>query len=353
MAKPTLADLGLKPLCPTVIGSSAFPGWYAYFQEQAAADPQQFGAEDLAEARLDATRLALEDQIRAGIELVSDGEMGRVDFNLGFYETLSGMQALPVPRKLGVPAHDQRRKYLCTGPLSAPDGLGTLSEYRTLKELTQRPVKMPIPGPFTLAGRIEGGRIYADRQAVTEALIPIVNTEILALISAGCRFIQLDEPSFACHPDNPGLFVDIINRTLEGTQAAYVSMHLCFGNYRGRAVGQRSYRPLFPGLLKAKVDQLALEFASRELAEIHLLKPIYESGKSIAVGLVDVKNLWIEPVELIVERLHACLQFAPAEALQVTADCGYSQTARYAAIGKMTNMVRAVTQVRAERSIAP
>jgi 5-methyltetrahydropteroyltriglutamate--homocysteine methyltransferase len=125
------------------------------------------------------------------------------------------------------------------------------------------------------------------------------------------------------------------------------------GNYRGRAVGQRSYRPLFPGLLKAKVDQLALEFASRELAEIYLLKPIYESGKSIAVGLVDVKNLWIEPVELIVERLHACLQFAPAEALQVTADCGYSQTARYAAIGKMTNMVRAVTQVRAERSIAP
>jgi 5-methyltetrahydropteroyltriglutamate--homocysteine methyltransferase len=353
MAKPTLADLGLKPLCPTVIGSSAFPGWYAYFQEQAGADPQQFGAEDLAEARLDATRLALEDQIRAGIELVSDGEMGRVDFNLGFYDYLSGLQALPVPRKLGVPAHDQRPKYLCTGLLSAPDGLGTLSEYRTLKELTQRPVKMPIPGPFTLAGRIEGGRIYANRQAVTEALIPIVNAEILALIEAGCRFIQLDEPSFACHPDNPGLFVDIINRTLEGTQAAYVSMHMCFGNYRGRAVGQRSYRPLFPGLLRAEVDQLALEFASRELAEIDLLKPIYESGKSIAVGLVDVKNLWIEPVELIVERLHACLQFAPAEALHVTADCGYSQTARYAAIGKMTNMVRAVAKVRAERSNAP
>jgi 5-methyltetrahydropteroyltriglutamate--homocysteine methyltransferase len=353
MAKPTLADLGLKPLCPTVIGSSAFPGWYAYFQEQAAADPQQFGAEDLAEARLDATRLALEDQVRAGIELVSDGEMGRVDFNLGFYDYICGLQALPVARKLGVPAHDQRPKYLCSGPLSAPDGLGTFSEYRTLKELTQRPVKMPIPGPFTLAGRIEGGRVYADRMAVTEALIPIVNAEILALIAAGCRFIQLDEPSFACHPDNPGVFVDIINRTLEGTQAAYVSMHLCFGNYRGRAVGQRSYRPLFPGLLGAEVDQLALEFASRELAEIDLLKPIYESGKSIAVGLVDVKNLWIEPVELIAERLHTCLQFAPAEALHVTADCGYSQTARYAAIGKMTNMVRAVAQVRAGRNNGP
>ena len=212
---------------------------------------------------------------------------------------------------------------------------------------------MPIPGPFTLAGRIEGGQVYADRQAVTEALIPIVNAEILALIAEGCRFIQLDEPSFACHPDDPGLFVDIINRTLEGTQAAYISMHMCFGNYRGRAVGHRSYRPLFPGLLQAGVDQLALEFASREFAEIDLLRPTVESGKSIAVGLVDVKNLWIEPVELIVDRLHTCLQFAPAEALHVTADCGYSQTARYAAIRKMTNMVRAVKQVRAERKNTP
>jgi 5-methyltetrahydropteroyltriglutamate--homocysteine methyltransferase len=353
MAKPTLETLGLKPLCPTVIGSSAFPGWYAYFQEQAVANPQLFGAEDLAEAQLDATRLALEDQIRSGIELVTDGEMGRVDFNLGFYDYLSGLQALPAPRKLGVPAHDQRPKYRCVGPLSTPNGLGTLLEYQRLKELTQAPVKMPIPGPFTLAGRIEGGQIYADRQAVTEALIPIVNTEILALIAAGCRFIQLDEPSFACHPDNPGPFVDIINRTLEGTQAAYVSMHMCFGNYRGRAVGHRSYRPLFPGLLQASVDQFALEFASRELSEIDLLKPIFESGKSIAVGLLDVKNLWIEPVELIVERLHTCLQFAPAEALHVTADCGYSQTARYAAIRKMTNMVRAVKQVRAEKGFGP
>ena len=69
---------------------------------------------------------------------------------------------------------------------------------------------------------------------------------------------------------------------------------MCFGNFRARAVAERSYRPLFPGLLDAKVDQLALEFASREMAEIDLLKVIADAGKSIAVGLVDVKNLWIE-----------------------------------------------------------
>jgi 5-methyltetrahydropteroyltriglutamate--homocysteine methyltransferase len=351
MSKPTLKGLDLKPLCPTVIGSSPFPGWYAYFQDQVAKDPQKFGEVDLAEARLDATRLAVEDQVHAGIELVTDGEMGRVDFNLGFYDYLSGIRALPTPRKLGAPAHDQRNKYMCVEPLAAPGGLGTLAEFRTLKQLTPLPIKMPIPGPFTLAGRIEGGEVYPGRLAVTEALIPIVNAEIRALISEGCHFIQLDEPSFACHPDDPGLFVDIINRTLQGTGEVYISMHMCFGNYRGRAVGHRSYRPLFPGLLAAGVDQLALEFASRELSEIDLLKPIFDAGKSIAVGLVDVKNLWIEPVELIVERLHTCLQYAPPEALHVSADCGYSQTTRSAALSKMMRMALAVAQVRTELGI--
>lgn len=351
MSKPTLKSLGLKPLCPTVIGSSAFPGWYAYFQDQAAAYPQKFGQADLREARLDATRLSVEDQVRSGIELVTDGEMGRVDFNLGFYDYLTGIQPLATPRQLGAPAHDQRNKYSCVEPLAAPAGLGTLEEFKTLKRLTSLPIKMPIPGPFTLAGRIEGGQVYPDRLAVTEALIPIINNEILALISEGCRFIQLDEPSFACHPDDPGLFVDIINRTLEDTQEAYVSMHMCFGNFRGRAVGHRSYRPLFPGLLAAGVDQLALEFASRELAEIDLVKAIVDAGKSVAVGLVDVKNLWIEPVELIVDRLHTCLQYASPRDLHITADCGYSQTARYAAVSKMTHMSQAVNQVRAELGI--
>lgn len=347
MSRPTLQDLGLKPLCPTVIGSSAFPGWYQYFQEQVSAWPEDFGLADLQEALEDATLIAVQDQARAGIELVSDGEMGRVDFNLGFYDYLQGIVAQPIPRRLGVPAHDQRGKYTCITELTAPKGLGTLAEYRTLKAMTDLPVKMPVPGPFTLAGRIDGGKVYADRMAVTRALTELINQEIKMLVAEGCRFIQLDEPSFACHPDDPNSFVQIINEVLEGVEEAYVSMHMCFGNFRARAVAQRSYRALFPGLLRANVDQLALEFASREMAEIDLLKEIADAGKSIAVGLVDIKNLWIEPVDLIEERIRTCLQYAPAEALHITADCGYSQTARYAAVGKMKNMAQAVRNMRA------
>ncbi|MGA9923603.1 MAG: hypothetical protein WBQ29_09375 [Isosphaeraceae bacterium] len=145
---------------------------------------------------------------------------------------------------------------------------------------------------------MEGGEVYPDRNAVTEALIPIVNAELMALVAAGVDFVQLDEPSFACHPDAPDHFLDVVARTVRGVRA-YISMHMCFGNYRGRAVGHRLYRPLFPPIGRVAVNQLALEFASRELAEVQLLAELPET-MDVAVGLVDVKNTWIEPAELVV-----------------------------------------------------
>ena len=346
MTKSMLHEMGLKPLCPTVIGSAAFPGWYVHFLEQSTLHPDKFGMADFAEVLDDATRLAVKDQLDAGIELVSDGEMARVDFNLGFYDYLQGIDPLPARRKWGAPAHDQRGKYVCVEPISAPKGLGIVDDFRRLKKITDAPKKVPVPGPFTLAGRLEGGTIYPNRKAITDALIPIINQEIKDLVKEGCKFIQLDEPSIACHPDAPSDFNEMINLTLAGLDDLYVSLHLCFGNFRARAVAERSYKPLFPGLLSTCVDQFALEFASREMAEIELLKTITDAGKSIAVGLIDVKNLWIEPVDVLVERIKVCLKYAPADQLHITADCGFSQTARYAAIGKMKNMVDAVRYVR-------
>jgi methionine synthase II (cobalamin-independent) len=181
------------PLLPaTVIGSWSFPGWYAKFCDDAARQPELFGPHDRDEAVRDAVRLAVDDQRRAGADLVADGEMQRVDFNLGFYDYLTG------------------------------------------------------------------------------------------------------------------LFLALIERTVEGVTAP-VSLHMCFGNYRGRAVGHRSYRPLFPYLARAKVAQLALEFTSREMAEIELAREI-RPPMGLAVGLVDVKNTWVEPPELIAERLRRTLK---------------------------------------------
>src|SRR5437016_11744864 len=129
--------------------------------------------------------------------------MQRVDFNLGFYDRLTGIESLPQGRRWGPPAHDQRNKYRCVAPLAAPQGLGLVEEYRRLRTVTDAPVKVPIPGPYTLAGCIGGGDVYRDRREVTEVLLPVVNREMQALVGEGVTFLQLDEPSFACHPDRP------------------------------------------------------------------------------------------------------------------------------------------------------
>ncbi len=338
------------PLIPaTVIGSWTFPGWYVHFCDEAAKNPEKFGADDLAEAVRDATQLAIDDQLQAGLDLITDGEMQRVDFNLGFYDFLTGIKQLPGARLWGPPAHDQRSKFDCAAPILAPDGLGCVAEYRQLRSITDAPAKVSVPGPYTLAGCINGGEVYRDRQAVAEALLPIVNSEMKSLVAEGVKFIQLDEPSFACHPKNPELFLDVIARTVAGVNA-HISMHMCFGNYRARAIGQRSYKPLFPHLAKAKVNQLALEFASREMAEIELAKEI-KAPMSLAIGLVDVKNTWVEPPELIAERLRLVLKHIEPERVAVTPDCGFSQTARHVAVKKAANMVAGVRMVRKECSV--
>jgi 5-methyltetrahydropteroyltriglutamate--homocysteine methyltransferase len=341
-----MANLPILPA--TVIGSWSFPGWYAKFCEDAARHPELFGPEDREEALRDAVRLAVDDQLRAGADLITDGEMQRVDFNLGFYDYLRGIEPLPQARLWGPPAHDQRSRYRCIAPLDAPKGLGLVDEYRRLRTITQAPVKVPVPGPFTLAGCLQDGEVYKDRREITEALIPLVNREMRTLVDLGVDFIQLDEPSFACHPDHPDEFLDLIARTVSGVKAT-ISMHMCFGNFRGRAVGHRSYRPLFPHLAQAKVQQLALEFASREMAEIELAREI-KPPMGLAVGLVDVKNTWIEPPELVAERLRLVLRYIEPERVHVTPDCGLSQTARFIATRKLASMVQGVRRVRSSGS---
>ncbi|GIW87968.1 MAG: hypothetical protein KatS3mg108_2292 [Isosphaeraceae bacterium] len=334
-----------RPLEVTVIGSWSFPGWYEELVRQAARPDSPYGPADRAEAVEDAIRLAIADQRHAGLDRITDGEMQRVDFNLGFYDWLSGLEPIPVARRLGPPAHDQRSKYRAVAPIAAPRGLGTVAEFRRFRALEPGlPSKMPVPGPFTLAGCIQGGEIYGDRREITEALIPIVNAELKALVAAGADFLQLDEPSFACHPAEADYFLDVIARTVAGVEA-YLSLHLCFGNYRARAVGWRSYRPLFPQVGQTAVDQLALEFASREMAEVELLAELPED-KDVAVGLVDVKNTWIEPPDLVAQRLRQVLRHVTPERVSITPDCGFSQTARHVAIAKAKAMVEGVRMVR-------
>lgn len=337
--------MGGKILPVTTVGSYAWPGWY--YLVMAAAERGELGPQDLEEAFEDAVEIALQDQLRAGVDILTDGEMRRVDFIVSFPKRLQGIRPLPQGRRLGPDGHDQRPRYVVEGDLIAPQGLGTVEEFRVLKQRTQRPVKIAVPGPHTLAGRlVPDGKIYKTREDVAWALAPIVRSELQALLAAGADLIQLDEPSIACYKANLETFIQIFNSTVADIPCK-VAIHLCFGNYRARPIGLRTYAPLFPALLDAKVDQFVLEFANREMAEADLWRR-FPNDRELAAGVVDVKNHFVEPVETIVERIRLLLSHVSPEKLWLVPDCGFSQTPRFMAFQKLCNLVQAAAVVRAD-----
>ena len=343
-----------RPLQTTVIGSYPFPGWLEF----ASAHLEQFGEPDLEELRSDAVIAAVHDQLAAGLDVITDGEQTRYDFNLSFYGRLEGLDPKPVStRRFGPPAHDQRGKYEVIGQLRSRHGLGAIDEFKRLQKIAPPgPIlKASVPGPYTLSGRINPGGIYKDRWQVTEALIPIVREELIALMECGCPEITLDEPSMSCyaHREDPRRFVEIFTATVKPIVGrCRLSTHLCFGNYKGRAVGPRQYAPLFPAFLDLPVDEMHLEMASREFSEIDRIREIADRGIDVAVGIIDVKSYYIETSSDVAVRVRRCLKYAPAEKLSFAPDCGLSQTARWAARPKLANMVSGVGIVRKELGLA-
>ena len=338
-----------RPLRTTVVGSYPFPGWLEFLS----AHLDQFGEDDLREALEDAVGAAVRDQVAAGLDVITDGEQTRLDFNLSFYGFLEGISMEAQPgRRFGPPAHDQRGKHQISGPLSAARGLGSVAEFERLKRIAPHgPVlKMSVPGPYTLSGRLLPNERYPDRFAITEALVSIVRMELESLVAAGCTEICVDEPSMSCYAyrEEPRRFVDIFRRTVAGVRGrCRLSTHLCFGNYKARAVAPRRYAPMFPAFLDLDVDEVHLEMASREFSEIELISRIAEVC-DVAVGIVDVKNYYIESPQDIAARVRLCLKHAPAEKLSFAPDCGLSQTARWAAAPKLKAMVEGVGIVRRE-----
>jgi 5-methyltetrahydropteroyltriglutamate--homocysteine methyltransferase len=346
------------PLRTSVIGSYPFPGWLEFATQHL----DQFGAADRAEVQDDAVITAMHDQLAAGLDVVTDGEQTRLDFNLSFYGYIEGIELeSSSPRRFGPPAHDQRGRHQVTSDLRAPRGLGVVEEFKRLQRLfnatsrsTPVTLKASVPGPYTMSGRLSPNRQYADRWALTEALLPIVRKELDDLAVAGCAEISVDEPSMSCYAyrEDTRRFVDIFNRTVEPVVGrTRVCTHLCFGNYKARAVGLRRVAPMFPAFLDFKCDEMHVEMASREFAEIELIAQIAKRMDA-AVGIVDVKSYYIETPNDIADRVRLCLQHAPPDRLVFAPDCGLSQTARWAAKQKLANMVAGVRLVKKELRLA-
>ena len=331
-----------EELLTSVVGSHAHPAWFVSGNEEA--ERGRFGPADWSEMLDDAVDLAIHDQEAAGIDVITDGEMRRAGFfTAEFYRHLTGVRALASDRLLGAGGHDQQHRFEVLEPIAAPDGLSVIEEFTAAKGRTTRPLKVTLPGPYTLSGRLTSGpgQVYSHRNDAAEAFVPILRAELEGLVAAGATFIQIDDPSPAIHPDAPSDFAALFNAAVAPIAGnVRLGAHLCFGNYLGRPLARRTYRPVLDAMLRFDVDELVLEFANREMAEVEILGEIAAAGRDIAAGVIDVKNYHLESPDEVAERTEAVLDAGvPPERLTLVPDCGFSQTARWATRAKLAAMV--------------
>lgn len=330
-------DLGLFPTMG--VGSYASPAWLTATRRVLRAGDA--GPADMEEAVQDAIKIAVWDQEEAGLDILTDGEIRRQRFLWNVVEKLSGLKLIPAQRKLGVMSYDSAPRFETVERVSAPTGFGLVEEYTYVRTLTDKPIKVCCPGPLTIALPIspKGGYTNGDYLPMLYDLAELVNRELHQLVAAGATFIQVDEPSAAGRtPMLPVTeTVKLFNKTVEGVHAK-IALHICFGNNQGRPAMKRTYKPLFPEILDVKADQFALEYANREMAELELWGR-YGGNRELAAGVIDVKSMYLETPEDVVERIRAVLTHVAPDKLYLTCDCGFSASSRNLARAKLHALV--------------
>ena len=332
------------PLLPTtVVGSHAKPGWWHECKELF--DLGEWGESDLKELLDDAVDVAILDQQRAGVDIISDGESRRLDGYVdGYYAIIQGIEPSEPARKAGPWGYDQQTRYVATGRIEAPSGLGIVDEFEYLHAHTDRPTKVTCAGPLTFASRIRPGDVYASTIKIAAEFANVINEELKALVAAGADFIQIDEPARGTVTGQE--MARLFNMATEGVEAK-LAFHICFGNRFGQARFKRAYADYFPGAMEANAHQFVLEFASREMAEIEMWKR-WNDGRELGAGIIDVKSFYPETQDDVAQRLRTVLENADADKVYVNPDCGFGWSPRYIAVEKLDAMVAGARIVREE-----
>ena len=321
------------------------PGWLASEWYSIAGNWKLSGAV-LAEAQEDATRLALADQDRAGIDIVCDGEQRRPSHHTYFLSQLEGVDFATLRPKSMRGRKSTQEVPRIVGPVSLRTH-NTLEDYHFLRRLTGKPVKMTLPGPSTL---VDGAcdEYYGDERTLAFAFADALREEIRALAAAGCEIVQLDEPAITRLPDKLHAWgVEAMDRAFEGT-GVVSCVHACYG-YRSRQHGgkewKHGYDEILPALARGSIAQYSLELAEPGLpASILQMLP----GKTIQIGVIDVGREDIERPETVAKRLRAALEVLPAERIIAAPDCGCVALPREVARAKLNALVAGARTVRAE-----
>ncbi|HEV8635456.1 MAG TPA: methionine synthase [Chloroflexota bacterium] len=342
-----MPKLDLPLLTTTVVGSHGKTSWWTagvrLWEEG------RWGPFDVEEMLSHAVDMALRDMEDAGVDLVTDGEMRRLDGYVdSYYRVIQGIEPIPVARKDGPWGYDQQERFRAVGVIQTPPGgLGIVKEFAHAKTRTRKMLKATCAGPLTFGSRILPGAGYKDVVQIAERFAEVINEELKGLVEAGAESIQIDEPARGNVAGEE--MARLYNLATEGIKA-YLGYHVCFGNRFGRGRFKRSYRPYFPSLLEARADQFVLEFASRELSELDLWKE-YGQDRDLAAGVVDVKSFYPETPEDVAERVRRVLEVCRPERLSLCPDCGFGWSPRLMCVQKLKSLVEGTKIVRRELGI--
>ena len=337
-------------LLPTsLVGSYAQPDWLIDRKKLAGRFPPRVRAQELwrvapehlSQAQDDATLLAIRDQERAGLDIITDGEMRRESYSNRFATALEGVDidnpgsALdrsghpnPVPRVTG----KVRRKH----PVE-------LRDVQFLRANTDRMIKMTVPGPFTMSQQAQND-FYQDEEEMALDYAAAVNAEIKDLFAAGADIVQIDEPYMQARPEKARKYgVKALNRALDGVSGK-TAVHICFGYAAIIHVRPQGYSFL-PELENSPVQQVSIETAQSKL-DCSVLRTL--PSKTIILGVLDLSDMNVETPETVAARIRRALPHVPAERIIVAPDCGLKYLPREVAFGKMQAMVEGARIVRGE-----
>jgi 5-methyltetrahydropteroyltriglutamate--homocysteine methyltransferase len=339
-----------KLLLPTsLVGSYAQPDWLIDRQKLADRFPPRIRARELwrvapefiEEAQDDATTIAIRDQERAGLDIITDGEQRRESYSNRFATALEGVDidnpgtALdrsghpnPVPRIVG----KIRRKQ----PVQVRD-------VQFLRANTDRTIKITVPGPFTMSQQAQNN-FYKDDQEMVLDYAVAVNAEIKDLFAAGADIVQIDEPYMQARPEKARKYgLRGLEAALDGVKGT-TAIHICFG-YAAIIHVRPSGYSFLPELAESPVQQVSIETAQSNL-DCSILEKL--PGKTIILGTIDLSDIAIETPETVAARIRRALPYVPVERIVVAPDCGLKYLPRNIAFGKMRAMVEGAEMVRQE-----
>jgi len=334
----------------TLVGSYPQPDWLIDRKKLTDMVPPRARAPELwrlqgpllEQAQDDATILAIRDQERAGIDVVTDGECHRESYSNHFATALEGMDS---DHPAEVPSRTPGRVQI------VPRVVGKLRrsvpvqvrDVAFLRAQTDRPIRITIPGPFTMTQQLFDEH-YHDETALAMDCAAALNEEIKELFAAGADVVQLDEPFLQAQPDKARSFaIPAINRALEGAKGK-TAVHLCFG-YASRVSVKPSGYSFLPELNACAADQISIETAQSKLDCTMLAKL---PDKHIILGVLDLGDMNVETAETVAARVRRALPYVSPDRVILAPDCGMKFLPRDVAFGKLKAMVDAAAILRRE-----